>query len=240
MNELVKISKTEKGEVVSARELHSFFEIKTPFTTWIKRMLDYGFEENLDYQAINIFVSHKNKVGGTNKVDYALTLDCAKQISMVQRSEKGKQARLYFIKCEKIARQYNSLNDVEKEGIKRANQVEGTFGVREYLVDRFGKSKGVSVFIWWSKASHKGITGRTTKQTKKIGLDKGLKSKDRASAKEIVRTIEPHNAFGMYVADLSVMGGASSELAINIGKQASKTIVDKAPLIKTNKDLRPF
>jgi phage anti-repressor protein len=240
MKELVKISKTEKGEVVSARELHSFFEVKTHFTTWIKRMLDYGFELNTDYQPINIFERHSNKIGGTNKLDYALSLDTAKQISMVQRSEKGKQARLYFIKCEKIARQYSSLNQVEREGIKRVNQVEGTFGVRDYLVNRFGKSKGVSIFIWWSKSSHKGITGRTTQKTKKIGIEMGLKSKDRASAKEIVRTIEPHNAFGLYVADLSVMGGASSELAINIGKQASKTIVDKAPLIETNKQLNPF
>lgn len=240
MKELVKISKTENGEVVSARELHSFFEIKTHFTTWIKRMLDYGFEENIDYQPINIFEHHHNKIGGTNKLDYALTLDCSKQISMVQRSEKGKQLRLYFIKCEKIAKQYHSLTIVEKEGIKRINQVEGTFGVRDFLVNRFGNSKGVSTFIWWSRESHKGITGRTTKQTKKIGLEMGLKSKERASAKEIVRNIEPHNAFGLYVADLSVMGGASSKLAINIGKKASMTIVDKAPLIETNKDLRPF
>ena len=238
MQELVKISKTEKGELVSARELHDFFEIRTPFNKWIKRMLDYGFEENTDYQVLDKKV---HQVSGAKYLkEYALTLDTAKQISMVQRSEKGKQARLYFIKCEKIARQYNSLNQVEREGIKRVNQVEGTFGVRDYLVNRFGKSKGVSVFIWWSKSSHKGITGRTTQKTKKLGIEIGLKSKDRASAKEIVRTIEPHNAFGLYVADLSVMGGASSELAINIGKQASKTIVDKAPLIKTNKQLNPF
>lgn len=235
MKELIKITKTDTGNVVSARDLHRFLQVKTRFTLWVSRVLEkYEFVENDDYVLFN-FDTFDNQ-----KVNYALTLDCAKQIAMVQNNQKGKEARKYFIQCEKIAKQYNSLNAVEKEGIKRVNQVEGTFGVRDYLVNRFGKSKGVSTFIWWSKTSHKGVTGRTTSKTKKLGLEMGLKSKDRASAKEIVRTIEPHNAFGLYVADLSVMGGASSDLAINIGKQASKTIVDKAPLIETNKQLKPF
>lgn len=235
MNNIIKISQTENGNVVSARELHKFLEVKTEFSHWIKRMFEYGFEEDIDFTSIL-----SKSTGGRPSIDYALTLDCSKEISMIQRTEKGKIARKYFINCEKVVKQYNSLTDDEKEGIKRINQVEGTFSVRDYLVERFGKSKGVSVFIWWSKASHLGITGRTTRRTKKIGIELGLKSKDRASAKEVVRTIEPHNAFGLYVADLCVTGGASSDLAINIGKKAAKTIVNKAPLIETNKELKPF
>lgn len=238
MNELIKLTQTEKGSLVSARELKEFLGVNTHLSTWVKRLVEkYGFEENIDFSVLK----SGNINGGISKIDdFALTIDMAKEISMLQANDKGKQARKYFIHCEKVAKQYDSLTQAEKEGIKRANQVEGTFGVREYLVERFGKSRGVSVFIWWSKQSHKSITGRSTSDTKKLGLKLGLKSKDRASAKEIVRTIEPHNAFGLYVADLSVMGGASSELAINIGKQAAKTIVDKAPLIETNKSLNPF
>ena len=64
-------------------------------------MFEYGFTENVDYQAIQFFVEAKNGVGGTHKTDYVLTIDCAKEISMLQRTDKGKEARLYFIECEK-------------------------------------------------------------------------------------------------------------------------------------------
>jgi anti-repressor protein len=64
-------------------------------------MFDYGFNESVDYQAIKEFINHSNGVGGTYKTEYALTLDTAKEIAMLQRTEKGKQARQYFIECEK-------------------------------------------------------------------------------------------------------------------------------------------
>lgn len=86
---------------VSARSLYEFLEIKEHFTQWIERMFDYGFNESVDYQAIKEFISHSNGFGGTYKTDYALTLDTAKEIAMLQRTEKGKQARQYFIECEK-------------------------------------------------------------------------------------------------------------------------------------------
>ncbi|MCO7332655.1 antA/AntB antirepressor family protein [Riemerella anatipestifer] len=99
MNELIKITEQNGKQAVSARELHSFLEIKDKFADWIKRMFEYGFIENIDYQILSDF---SEKIGrGRPSVDYALTLDCAKEISMLQRSEKGKQARQYFIECEK-------------------------------------------------------------------------------------------------------------------------------------------
>ncbi|MDY3548563.1 antA/AntB antirepressor family protein [Riemerella anatipestifer] len=99
MNELIKITEQNGKQAVSARELHTFLEIKEKFTDWIKRMFEYGFIENIDYQILSDF---SEKIGrGRPSVDYALTLDCAKEISMLQRSDKGKQARQYFIECEK-------------------------------------------------------------------------------------------------------------------------------------------
>ena len=106
MTELIKITTNENGsQVVSARELHKFLEITTPITMWMPRMIDYGFEEGVDFEAVNIFVNASNNTGGTNKKDWALTLDTAKEISMIQRSEKGKLARQYFIECEKKLRE---------------------------------------------------------------------------------------------------------------------------------------
>lgn len=104
MQELIKITEQNGKRAVSARELHKFLEVQTPFTMWIDRMFEYGFAENIDFEATNFFVNHPNSIGGTTVKDYALTLDCAKEIAMLQRSEKGKTARQYFIECEKQLR----------------------------------------------------------------------------------------------------------------------------------------
>ena len=98
MSDLIKITTNEEGkQLVSARELHEFLEIKTDFRKWFPRMCEYGFEENIDYTPVK-FVHPMNLQECT---DYAISIDMAKELSMIQRTEKGKQARLYFIECEK-------------------------------------------------------------------------------------------------------------------------------------------
>lgn len=88
---------------MSARELHTFLESKRDFSNWIKdRIEKYGFIENQDYELLNNFGEQSGR-GGHNKIEYALSIDCAKEISMVEGNEKGKQARRYFIECEKKA-----------------------------------------------------------------------------------------------------------------------------------------
>jgi len=101
--ELIKVEKSEGGkQVVSARDLHEFLEIGTDFTNWCKRMFEYGFQNNVDYVITKIGEPDNQAVANPNpKVDYAITLDCAKEIAMIQRTDKGKQARQYFIECEK-------------------------------------------------------------------------------------------------------------------------------------------
>ena len=101
MEQLIKVSENANGQtVVSARDLHLFLEATERFNNWFERQLQYGFVENQDFTSVKVLTLVNN--GAEREVqDYALTLDCAKEISMVQRSEKGKQARLYFIECEK-------------------------------------------------------------------------------------------------------------------------------------------
>lgn len=94
--ELIKIENENGKQAVSARELYNFLEVKTDFTNWCKRMFEYGFLDGQDYSLVKI-----GERNAHNKLDYALTLDTAKEISMLQRSVKGKQARQYFIECEK-------------------------------------------------------------------------------------------------------------------------------------------
>lgn len=105
MTELIKITSTENGsQVVSARELHEFLEVKTQFKDWIKRRIDdYEFIENQDFEVSLIF--EQNSKGGRPSKEYTLSIDMAKELSMIERSEKGKLARQYFIECEKKLRE---------------------------------------------------------------------------------------------------------------------------------------
>ncbi|EDW9123483.1 phage antirepressor Ant [Salmonella enterica subsp. enterica serovar Braenderup] len=87
----------------NARDLHTFLEVGKRFATWItERLNEYQFVENQDYIAI----SQKREIGhGRGKKDYLLTLDTAKELAMVERNEKGRQIRRYFIECEKKLRE---------------------------------------------------------------------------------------------------------------------------------------
>lgn len=102
--DLIQVKEQNGTQVVSARELHSFLESKQNFADWIKNRIEkYGFIENQDFEVIHNFM--KNPQGGRPLIEYALTIDTAKEISMVEGNEKGKQARRYFIECEKKLKQ---------------------------------------------------------------------------------------------------------------------------------------
>ncbi|WP_413178538.1 antA/AntB antirepressor family protein [Escherichia coli] len=99
-------SGTTSNETVllcNARDLHDFLEVGKVFAAWINaRIEEYGFEENKDFVVFSN--SGKNSVGRRRK-DYHLTLDTAKELAMVERNEKGRQIRRYFIECEKKLRE---------------------------------------------------------------------------------------------------------------------------------------
>ncbi|RDH43419.1 antA/AntB antirepressor family protein [Zooshikella ganghwensis] len=92
----------ETADTVNARELHTFLEVGRKFATWIvNRIKQYGFEEQRDYILISPNGETNGKGGDRRSLDYYLTLDMAKELAMVERNEKGRQARRYFIECEK-------------------------------------------------------------------------------------------------------------------------------------------
>lgn len=120
-NELVTIVTNEQGQkLVSGRELHSVLEIGRDFTTWIKRMIVYGFEENVDYTVFT--QTGVNPKGGRPQVDYILTLDMAKHIAMVQRTEIGMRVRNYFLECEKQVIEVKRDSYMIEDPIKRAER----------------------------------------------------------------------------------------------------------------------
>ena len=112
--ELIKIQENDNSQkTVSARDLYEFLEIKERFSNWFERQLQYGFIENQDFTSVKSLTLVNN--GAARELqDFALTLDCAKEISMIQRSEKGKEARQYFIKCEeRLLNQQKPMNQLE-------------------------------------------------------------------------------------------------------------------------------
>lgn len=120
MNELIKITYNNDRPAVSARDLHDFLEVKTAYKDWFPRMCEYGFTEGEDFNPLKIErVQNEGERMVTRTVDDAvLTIDMAKELCMIQRNEKGKQARQYFLQIEK---DWNSPEKV----MARALQIAG-------------------------------------------------------------------------------------------------------------------
>lgn len=97
---LIPIQERDGKTAVSLRDLHAFLEVTEKFTDWARRMFDYGFVEGQDFT--EVFPENRNNpMGGRPARNWAITLDMAKELSMIQRTDKGKQARQYFIEVEK-------------------------------------------------------------------------------------------------------------------------------------------
>ena len=118
-NELIKVNEME--QTVSARELHEALEVKTAFKDWFPRMCEYGFSEETDFNLLKI---ERVQIEGAREVkreiiDYELSIDMAKEICMLQRSEKGKEIRRYFIDLEKA---WNTPEQIMARALKVAAQ----------------------------------------------------------------------------------------------------------------------
>lgn len=117
MNELIKINYDSDRPTVLGRDLHEFLEVKSKYADWIKNMCEYGFIENIDYLPFSKILEN----GGKSK-EHQLTIEMAKEICMLQRNEKGKQARQYFIQLEN---NWNSPEMVMSRALKMAeNQIK--------------------------------------------------------------------------------------------------------------------
>ncbi|MCO4568494.1 phage antirepressor KilAC domain-containing protein [Streptococcus infantarius] len=118
MNKLINVTLNKNQEpVVSGRQLHQVLGVKTPYSMWFDRMVEYGFTENQDF-LLNNFVKQTGR-GGHNKIDHVLKLDMAKEIAMIQRTDKGKEVRQYFIQVEK---DFNSPEKIMARALKIADR----------------------------------------------------------------------------------------------------------------------
>ena len=174
MGELIKIEVKNNQQLVSGRELHNFLEIKTPYTQWFERMCEYGFVENTDYILVSQKSESSNITGIKVVQDHLITLNMAKEISMLQRNEKGKQARIYFIKCEEA---WNSPEMI----LARANQIQSHM-IEDYtkkielLENKVKEDKPKVLFAESVTASKTSIlVGDLAKIIKQNGIDIGQK-----------------------------------------------------------------
>ena len=161
MNQLMNVRIDENHEpIMSARELHEFLEITTPYHIWFPRMADYGFEEGTDF-CTKMFES----TGGRPGADHLIKIDMAKEISMIQRSDKGKQARQYFIQIEK---EWNSPEKVMARALQIANKR------LETLQARIEEDRPKVLFANAVDASHTSIlVGELAKLIKQNGVEIG-------------------------------------------------------------------
>jgi anti-repressor protein len=120
MNELIKVDYSNQEPTVSGRELHAFLEVKSKYGDWFHRMREYGFTEGIDF----ILVAQKRETNNTKNpyteyLDHQLTIPMAKELCMIQRTEKGKIARQYFLYIEKA---WNTPEMIMSRALRMADQ----------------------------------------------------------------------------------------------------------------------
>ena len=113
MNELINITYDSERPTVSGRDLHDVLQVKTAYKDWFPRMCEYGFLEGVDFRSFL-----RESSGGRPAKDHQLTIAMAKEICMLQRTERGKECRQYFIKVEE---QWNSPDAIMQRALLIAN-----------------------------------------------------------------------------------------------------------------------
>lgn len=168
MNELLKINYDGEQPTVSARDLHAGLEVTERFSAWFNRQLQYGFQENADYVGCKEF----NTLAKQELQDYQISIDMAKQICMIQRSEKGRLYRQYFINLEKA---WNTPEQIFARALKMADQqIEKLKANNASLVEDVQRMRPKEVFADAVSVSNTCILiGELAKILKQNGVDIG-------------------------------------------------------------------
>lgn len=173
MNELLRINYNTEMPTVSARDLHEKLNIGTQYTKWFERMAEYGFSENVDFQAI----SQKRLTAQGNEttyIDHNISIDMAKQICMIQRSPEGKQIRQYFIDLEKA---WNTPEQIMARALKMADKtIDELKESNAVLLADNQRMKPKEIFADAVATSHASILiGDLAKLLKQNGIEIGQK-----------------------------------------------------------------
>ena len=150
---LIPVNYDGEQPTVSARELHAGLEIGTDFRKWFPRMAEYGFTENVDWK--RVYQKCPTLGGNQNMVDYQISVDMAKQICMIQRSEKGRLYRQYFIDLEKA---WNTPEQIFARALKMADrEIEKLKSSNAILLEDNERMKPKEIFADAVSTSHTSI-----------------------------------------------------------------------------------
>ena len=165
---LITTIENESGKVlVMGRDLHEFLKIGTEYSKWFQRMSEYGFENNQDFNSVKIDRVQLEGIRHVTRevIDHVMTIDMAKEVSMIQRSDKGKEARKYFLDLE---RKWNSPEMIMKRALEFADM-----RVKE-LENKYEEAKPRIAFSQAVEASKQSILiGELSKLIKQNGVDIG-------------------------------------------------------------------
>lgn len=194
MQQLIPIQKTEEEVLVNGRDLHDFLEVQTPYRIWIERMFEYGFEINVDYTPYkNVHPINKQEMK-----DHVLNIDMAKEISMLQRTEKGKQARQYFINVEKeYKNQKLDLSELMKDPFAALTLMfEATNQTKESVEDVKGRVINLEENIPLTPSEYNYINKRVSQRIQQIG-------RERAYAMNKQQKLELFKAIGREIKEVT-------------------------------------
>jgi len=168
MNELLKVNYDNDRITLSARELHKFLGVTERFGNWFERMNQYGFQESIDYLGRKVF----NTQAHQELQDYEITLDMAKEIAMIQRSDKGKEVRQYFLELE---RRWNSPEAVMNRALEYSRkQVKALMEEKQGLIKENNQLKPKALFADAVSASNESILiGQLAKLIRQNGYEIG-------------------------------------------------------------------
>nr|DAS84402.1 MAG TPA: KilAC domain protein [Caudoviricetes sp.] len=169
-NAIAPIFDNENGEVrISGRQLHMFLEVQTRYNDWFARMCEYGFAEGEDYYSN---LSKTSELGGRPAIDHLMTLSMAKELAMLQRTEKGKEARRYFIRIEE---EWNTPERVMARALRFSERIlSDTKALLADAQEQIERDRPKVLFADSVSASHTTILiGELAKIIKQNGVDMG-------------------------------------------------------------------
>mgnify|MGYP000992690743 CR=1 FL=1 len=170
-NAIAPIFDNENGEVrISGRQLHMFLEVQTPYAKWFDRMTEYGFTEGTDFWT-NLSKT-SSELGGRPATDHLMTLSMAKELAMLQRTEKGKEARRYFIRIEE---EWNTPERVMARALRFSERIlSDTKALLADAQEQIERDRPKVLFADSVSASHTTILiGELAKIIKQNGVDMG-------------------------------------------------------------------
>lgn len=173
--EIAPIFDNENGEVkISGRQLHMFLGVQTPYTKWFDRMAEYGFSEGVDFNSDkNVQVQTEGAREVKREIaDHLMTLSMAKELAMLQRTDKGKEARLYFIRIEE---EWNTPERVMARALRFSERIlSDTKALLADAQEQIERDRPKVLFADSVSASHTTILiGELAKIIKQNGVDMG-------------------------------------------------------------------